>query len=135
MEYISSTISISAGRLQEDIETITNNAQAAFAQAQAKIEALLSEAAQNAGRVDQGVRDMNTLKAELGTKITEHENAITQSGQAAVAAHDRLSAQQVELDAYAGRTEITVQEIKTAGDLTRTQTMEEFQKWRSNMEL
>ena len=42
---------------------------------------------------------------------------------------------QVEFDAFAGRTDITVQEIKTAGEITRRQTMEEFQKWRSNMEL
>ena len=88
----------------------------------------MAEASQNAGRADQSVQEMNALKADIVAKIAKHENAIILSGQAAEGAHARLTAVHVELDAYAGRSEATFQEIKTAGDLTRAQTMEAFQK-------
>ena len=75
----------------------------------------MAEATQNAGRVDQSVREMNALKTDIVSTISEHEGAITASGHAAEAAHARLTALQFELDAYSGRTETTVREITGRG--------------------
>ena len=76
------------------------------------------------------------LKAALEAKIGEHETAITLSGQTAEGAHDRLTAQIGELDAYAGRTEAMIADVKSACEVARAQTMEQFKTFRrGNMEL
>ena len=41
----------------------------------------------------------------------------------------------VELEGFSGRAETMIAEVKTAGDTTRKETIEEFQKFRNNMEL
>ena len=44
MEYIGNTIELQTRALRQNIESITDNAQAAFTQAQTKIELLMAEA-------------------------------------------------------------------------------------------
>ena len=41
----------------------------------------------------------------------------------------------VELEGFSGRTETVIAEAKSAGDITRKETIEEFQKFRGKMEL
>ena len=77
---------------------------------------------------------MKDLKGAIEAKIAQHEAAIVASGQSADGAHARFTALMLELEGFSGRTKIMITEVKTAGDLTRTQTMEEFQKIRDNME-
>ena len=135
VKYIERTIGFKTDRQQEDITKITDHAQEAFSQAQNRIEALFVEATQNAGRVDQSVNEINAPKTAIEVKIGEHESGISLSVQAAEAAHARLTVLHVDLKAYAGRTEATIRAIKTTGEVTHAQTMEEFQSFRGNMEL
>ena len=68
MAYIENTIGIKTDRLQDNLKQITDNAQEAFELAQSKLKLLIAEAAQNAGRVDEQVSEMNTLKAAIEAK-------------------------------------------------------------------
>ena len=129
-QYIQNTIGIKTDRLQEDITKIIENAQEAFSLAQTKLQALFVETTQNAGRADASVNEINMLKTAIEAKFGEHERAIIQSSQATEAGHARLTALHADLEAYAGRAEQTISEIKTAGEVTRAQTMEEFQTFR-----
>ena len=96
---------------------------------------LFAEATQNAGRVDAQVSEMNTLKAAIEVKIGQHETAIVMSGQSADGAHARLTILLGELDDFSGRAEALISEVKTAGEVTQAQTMEEFKSFRGNTEL
>ena len=66
---------------------------------------------------------MNDLKNTIGAKIAQHEAAMVASGQSVDGAHARLTALMHELEGFSDRTESMISEVKTAGDLTRTQTM------------
>ena len=68
-------------------------------------------------------------------KIGQHEAAILMSGQSAVGAHARPTILLGELNAFSGRTEALIADVKSAGEVTRAQTMEEFKTFRGNMEL
>ena len=132
-----------------DVNTITSDAQTAFTAAQENIVSLMDEAIQNATRVDQSVRDMNDMKEQIKAKIAEvdaktaalearileHEAAILQSGQAIGVAHRRLTALRADMDVYADQSAAVIKAIQQAADETRTQTMQEVQKWRSHIEL
>ena len=52
MAYIENTIGLETDHLQDNLKEITNNAQRAFDLAQSKLEQLITDATQNAGRVD-----------------------------------------------------------------------------------
>ena len=147
--HIQNMITLQAGVIRPDVNTITSDAQTAFTAAQKEIVSLMDEATQKASRVDQSVRDMNDIKAQIATKIAEadakaaaiearileHEAAIFLSGQAFGAAHDRLTALRADMDVYADQSAAVIKTIQQAADETRTQTMQEFQTWRSHTEL
>ena len=109
----------------------------------------MDEATQFASPVDQSGRDMNETKAQIVTKIAEvdakaaamearileHEGATISSGQASGAAHDRLTALRADTDVYADKSTAVIKTTQQTADETRTQTMQEFQKWRSHIEL
>ena len=149
VEHIQNMVTLQAGAIRLDVNTITSDAQMAFTAAQKEIVSHMDEATQNTSRVDQSVRDMNDMKAQIVTKIAEvdakaaaiearileHEAAILLSGQASGAAHDRLTALRADMDVYADQSAAVIKTIQQAADETRTQTMQEFQKWRSHIEL
>ena len=142
VEHIQNMITLLAGAIRLDVNTITSDAETAFTAAQEKIVSLMDEATQNAARVDQSVRDMTDMKdqirvkfaevdaktAALEARILEHEAAIFQSGQANGTAHDRLIALGADIDVYADQSAAVIKTIREAADETRTQTMQEFQK-------
>ena len=135
MAYIETNIGIKADELQGNLREISTNAQITFDLSQRKLEALFTEATSNATRVDAQVNAMNDLKNTIEAKIAQHEAAIVASGQSVEIAQARFTALMGELEGSSGRTESLVTEAKTAGDLTHSQSMEEFQKFRDNMEL
>ena len=69
---------------------------------------------------------MNDLKSTIEAKIAQHKAAIGASGQVADGTHAHLTALMAEPESFSGFTESMIAEVKTVGDLTRTQTMEEF---------
>ena len=64
-------ITLQAGAIRLDVNTITSDAQAAFSAAQGEILKLLEEASQNAARVDQSVLEMSAMKTQIVEKIAE----------------------------------------------------------------
>ena len=71
--YIEATIGIKADELQGNLREISTIAQIAFDLSQRKLEQLLTEATQNATRVDAQVNAMNDLKNTIEAKIAQHE--------------------------------------------------------------
>ena len=78
---------------------------------------------------------MNERKSAIDVKIAQREAVIAASGQSAEGAHARLTALMSELEGFSGRTESLIADVKMAGEVTRAQTMDEFQTFRGNMEL
>ena len=78
---------------------------------------------------------MNDLKTAIDSKIVQHEAAIVVSGQSTDGAHARLTALVVELFSFLGSTQTAIAEVKSAGDTTRKETIEEFLKFRESIEL
>ena len=135
MAYIETTIGIKADELQSSLREISTNVQIAFDVSQRKLDTLFNEATANAIGVDSQVQLVNDLKASIELKIVQHETAIVASGQSADGAHARLTALMVELEGFSGSTQTAIAEVKSAGDTTRKEIIEEFAKFRESMEL
>ena len=78
---------------------------------------------------------MNESKSAIDVKIAQHEAAIVASGQSAKGARSCLTALMSELEGFLGCTKSLIADVKTAGEVTRAQTMEEFKTFRGNLEL
>ena len=135
MDYIETTIGIKADELQNSIRETSTNAQIAFTLSQTKLEALFVEAQSNAARVDSQVKLVNEIKQTIELKMAEHQQAIIAVGQSAESAHARLTSLLAELQSFSDTTAAAIHEVKTSGELTRKETMEEFANFRGNMEL
>ena len=135
MDYIETTIGIKADELQNSIRETSMNAQLAFTLSQTKLEALFSEAQANAARVDSQVQLVNEIKQTIELKMVEHQQAVIASGQSADSAHARLTSLLAELQSFSDTTAAAIAEVKASGKLTRKETMDEFAKFRGNIEL
>ena len=71
VEHIQSMITLQAGAIRHDVNTITSDAQTEFNAAQGEIVNCMEEPSQNAARVDQSVLEINAMKTQIVEKIAE----------------------------------------------------------------